>query len=324
MPRPKTPREPGEWRFPLLTKGRLSSLAMVPICAYVGYNGMGKSLAAAAVAMHHAEAGRPVLGTARLLDWKDPRPCELMPSRCPSTHHGEPGHMAAHPMWQALTDYRQLFTFRDGHIWADEATGIADARNHQSMPGEVADFLPRMRAKQVTFHWTTIHWSFADSRLRRVTWAALWATGGFPKYVDGEIWGRNRFFYYRLYDAKNLADDFDPAKRDDETKTLMRTGLWGPRTTAFGYYSSLDAVASLGGTDESGMCMTCGGMRGKKRCAGHDADGGPLPATPRARRPRRAGVEDAPLPVLGGDVQVLDVVGGQSLAQIARETVDAQ
>jgi hypothetical protein len=286
-------RMPGELWTPI-TKGRLESLAAIPICAYVGYNGMGKSAAAAATAMFHADAGRPVLGTARLTDWNNPRPCADVLCEWPS--HGEDGHLAAHPMWRPLTDYRQLFTFSDGHVWADEATGLADARSHQSMPGEVSDYLPRMRAKQVTFHWTTIHWSFADVRLRRVTWAALWAVGLLPKYHGTEIWGRNRLFYYRLFDAKNLADDFEPAKRDESVKAMMRSWVWGPRWSAFGAYDSLDGVSSLGGTDESGMCLLCGGHRGKKRCNGHDAPGDDA-APPRARRSRRRS-GDTPVPVV--------------------------
>lgn len=281
------PKMPGEFWTPL-SKGRLGQLASVPICAYVGYNGMGKSALAASIAMAHAEAGRPVLGTARLLDWRNPRPCEDTSCAWPS--HGEPGHLQAHPMWSPLTDYRQLFTFRDGHVWADEATGLADARNHQSMPGEVADFLPRMRARQVTFHWTTIHWSFADTRLRRVTWAAAWAAAFMPKYYGDEIWGRNRLFFFRLYDARNLPDDHDPAKRDSkgrpasEQKSMVRGTTWGPRWSAFSFYDTLDGVSSLGGSDESGMCMLCGGARGRKKCPGHGPDGEPLvPARGRRR-----------------------------------------
>lgn len=279
--------------LPLLAKGRLLSLATVPICAYIGYNGMGKSALAAAVAMQHADAGRPVLGTARMLDWNNPRPCADVLCEWPS--HGEDGHLAAHPMWRPLADYRQLFTFRDGHIWADEATGLADARNHQSMPGEVADYLPRMRAKQVTFHWTTIHWSFADARLRRVTWAAAWATGLLPKFYGDEIWGRNRLFYYRVYDAKNLSDDFDLSKRHSkqssmsDVRAMVRGWVWGPRWDAWRAYDSLDGVSSLGGTDESGMCLVCGGHRGRKRCTGHGPDGGEVVAE-RPRRSRRRDV----------------------------------
>lgn len=271
MTRARVRRQPGEFFVPLLSRGKIDQLASVPICAYVGYNGAGKSACAAAVAMAHADAGRPVLATARMLDWQNPRPC---PDNgvCEWPSHGEPGHMAAHPMWRPLTDYRQLFTFRDGHVWLDEATGVADARSSQTMPGEVSDYLPRLRAKQVTLHWTTIHWSFADRRLRTITWAACWAVGLMPRYVGDEIWGRNRLFYYRVYDAKNLPDDFEPAKRDEAVKAMVKAWVWGPRWHAFGGYDSLDGVASMGGTDSSGMCLVCGGHRGRRNCKGHSPE----------------------------------------------------
>lgn len=263
----------GELRLPGFT-APLARLSSVPICAYVGYNGMGKSAAAASVAMMHLAAGRPVLSTARLIDWENPRPC---PDNgvCEWPSHDD-GHLAAHPLWRPFTDYRQLFSFRDGHVWADEATGIADARSSASLPGEVADYLPRMRAAQVTFHWTTIHWSFADVRLRRVTWAAVWAAAFLPTRSDGEIWARNRAFFFRAYDARNLGDDFDPADRDgrkyEAVRPLLRSVVWGPRWGAWEAYDSLDAVSSLGGTDQAGMCLVCGGHRGRKRCSGHDDD----------------------------------------------------
>jgi hypothetical protein len=232
-------------------------------------------------------------------------------------------------MWRPLTDYSQLFGFRDGHIWADEATGLADARAHQSMPGELSDYLPRMRAKQVTFHWTTIHWSFADVRLRRVTWAALWAVGLAPQFHGDEIWGRNRLFYYRVYDAKNLADDFEPAKRDESAKAMVRSWVWGPRWSAFGAYDSLDGVASMGGTDESGLCLhrdevtgrPCLGNRGRKRCPGHGDDAAApdsAGAPGRRARPNRAqrsehGRTDAPAGHTPESSLAVDAVAGPAL-----------
>lgn len=288
----KAKRWPGEiYGVPMASRGRLGSLATVPILACVGYNGMGKSAFAARIAMEHANAGRTVLGTARLIDYNNPRPCTDV--LCEWASHGEEGHLAAHPMWRPLLDYRQLFTAKDAHVWADEATGIADARGSQSMPSEVADFIPRLRAKQVTLAWTTIHWSFADVRLRRVTWAAVWAVGLMPKYVGSEIWGRNRLFYFRAYDAKNLPDDFDLSKRNSKGQTtdmraMVRGWEWGPRWDAFAAYDTLDGVSSLGGTDGSGMCLECGGHRGKRTCKGHDAPSLDVPSAPRRSRRARA------------------------------------
>jgi hypothetical protein len=286
-------------------------VASVPILACVGYNGMGKSAFAARIAMEHAQAGRTVLGTARLVDWNNPRKCEDAGCTWPS--HGEPGHLAAHPMWRPLTDYRDLFTVRDAHVWLDEATGVADARGSQSMPSEVADFIPRLRAKNVTLCWTTIHWSFADVRLRRVTWAAVWAVGLMPQYQGSELWARNRLFYFRAYDAKNLPDDFDLSKRNakgqsEGLRAMVRGWVWGPRWDAFRAYDTLDGVATLAGTDGTGMCLDCGGHRGRKVCKGHGAEVERVPS-PR-RRARAEAVE-----LLGGPAR-----GGSSAGGEGRDT----
>lgn len=296
----RAPRLPGELpSVPFLNKGRIGQLSAVPILACVGYNGMGKSAIAASIARLHLDAGRPVLGTARMLDYNDPRPCEDAQSvtitgsgkpsyrGCQSAKHGLPDHLAAHPLWQPLTDYRQLFTFENGHVWLDEATGVADARSSLSMPGEVSDYLPRLRVQQVTLAWTTVHWSFADIRLRRISWAAVWAVGLMPTFVGDEIWGRNRLFYYRVFDAKNLPDEFEFSTNDGEVKSMVRAWVWGPRSTAFAAYDAHDKVTSLGGTDESGMCMECGGHRGRKRCPGHGPEDQDRPARRRSARPER-------------------------------------
>lgn len=265
MKRRKARRIRGEIRLPLLAKGKLEALGSVPIMAAVGYNGMGKSLLAVAIAMAHLDSGRPVLSTARLLDWRNPRPCS--DAFCKSDDHGSPGHMAAHPLWIPHTDFRDLFSFTDGHVLWDEVTGVADAREHQSMPVQVSNFLPQLRRRQVTFCWTTIDWSFADVRLRRLTWASAWAVGMAATSAPGEIWPRNRLFYYRSYDAKNLPDDFQPKTRKEDIRAMHRCWLWGPRSDVFRAYDSGAAVSMLGAANEAGMCLNCGGKRRPAPCA---------------------------------------------------------
>jgi hypothetical protein len=253
----------GEFYVPCVSRGTLAQLAQTPIAAFVGFNGMGKTMAAVAASMTHLEAGRPVLSTVRLLDYRDPRPCE--DSGCLSPLHGEPGHMAAHPLWVPFHDFRQLFDFRGGHVLMDEVTGVADAREHASMPVQVANYLPQLRRRDVTLAWTTIAWTFADVRLRRLTLTATWAVGMAPKYAPGTMWPRNRVFYYRTYDAANLNDDFHAAKRDD-LRAINR--VWfrrGPSLVQTAYDSG-DQVLTLGAANDAGMCMVCGGKRSMPRC----------------------------------------------------------
>ena len=281
----------GEFYVPLLTKGRLSHLAQTPIAAFVGFNGMGKTMGAVAAAMHHLEAGRPVLSTVRLLDYRNPRPCE--DAGCLSVEHGMEGHRHAHPLWIPFTDFRQLFDFGKGgslapdggHVLMDEVTGVADAREHASMPVQVANYLPQMRRRDVTLAWTTIAWTFADVRLRRLTLSATWAVGMAPKYSGDTMWPSNRVFYYRTYNASDLKDDFHSAKRDD-LKPLNRAWFRRGPSLVQNAYASGDQVLTLGAANDAGMCLSCGGKRAlpKCRCVGSAEDAGDAVTERPARR----------------------------------------
>lgn len=294
-------RMAGEFYVPMVSKGRLSFLAQTPIAAFVGFNGMGKTMAAVAAAMHHLDAGRPVLSTVRLLDYTNPRDCEDL--GCRSLSHGLPGHRAAHPLWVPFTDFRQLFEFRDGHVLMDEVTGVADAREHASMPVQVANYLPQMRRRDVTLAWTTIAWTFADVRLRRLTLSATWAVGMWPKYSGNTMWPSNRVFYYRTYDAANLKDDFHSAKRDD-LKAMNKVWFRRGPSLVQQAYDSGEAVQTLGAANDAGMCLVCAGKRAMPRCRCEPPDGpGAVPTVqpaprrvraPRGERSDRVGAPDAP------------------------------
>lgn len=315
---PKYERLTGELRLPLLTKGSLAALVSLPITAFVGYNGSGKTTAAVSVAMAHLNAGRPVLSTCRLLDWKNPRPCD--DPACASERHGLEGHMAAHPLYRPFTDFRQMFDFEGGHILMDEVTGIADAREFASMPVQVRNHLPQLRRRDVTLGWTTIHWSFADARLRRMTWAACWATGMMPTFEDDKMWGRNRLFLHRIYDARNLPDEFDVANHDESIRPKFRTFMWGPGSEVFRGFDSSDSVLALGAATEAGMCLTCGGKRSMPRClcTSHSAEPEELPSPTvrftgrRPRVPARSGAS-----VGAGDEQspVIDAASAPASAE---------
>jgi hypothetical protein len=286
-------RIPGETRLPLLGRGNLEQLASVPIAAFNGYNGTGKSMAMVACAMQHLDAGRPVLSTVRLQDYRAARDGLGMPEcldrACASSRHGQPGHYAAHPLWVPFTDWRQLLDFRDGYVAIDEATGVADAREHQGMPVQVGNYLPQLRRRDVLLGWSTIDWRFADARLRRLTFALLWAVGLAPVYMPGEMWGRNRAFYWRVYDARGIGDDFDPSTKREGVQVLARLGFRRGPSLVQHAYDSMEDVLTLGSLDSTGMCMDCGGHRARPRC-NCKADGAadePKPRRDRTRAPAR-------------------------------------
>jgi len=258
----RSKRMKGERRIPLFSRGSLRSLASVPICGFVGWNGSGKSLAAVAAAMVHLERGRPVLSTCRLNDWTNPRPCDDV--ECQSTVHGEEGHMAAHPLWVPFTDLRQLFDFEDGHILMDEVTGVADAREHQGMPVQVANYLPQLRRRNVTLHWTTIGWSFADVRIRRVTLAVCHSAAFFGLPQKDSLWMANRGFLWRVYSG----EDFDALEshKSEGMRVLSRHVFWRPGSVVQTAYDTNEPVLALGAVTDSGMCLVCGGRRSPSKC----------------------------------------------------------
>lgn len=312
----------GERWVPLITRGRVENLAYVPICGFVGWNGSGKSLAAAAAAMEHLRRGRRVLSTMRLNDWTDPRPCD--DSECFSSVHGEPGHMAAHPLWVPFTDLRQLFDFEDGHVLMDEVTGVADARESHGMPVQVANYLPQLRRRNVTLHWTTIGWSFADVRIRRITLAVLHASAFFGRPQDHSLWKSNRGFLWRVY----AGQDFDALEshKVERMSTLGRHVFWRPGSEVERAYDTNEPVLALGAVSDSGMCLTCGGRRTPPKCGcvrgsvvgrangGRRASAEPSPTDLDGAHPNSGQSEGPPADSAEHELsKILDVVSGAGL-----------
>lgn len=264
----------GEVRIPIASRGTLRRIAFAPIAGYVGYNGMGKSLAAAATAMVHLEAGRPVLSTMRILDYENPRPCE--DDGCTWPGHGLPGHMQAHPLWLPLVDYPQLFLAQDCHVLLDEVTGVADAREHLGMPVQVANFLPQLRRRGCTLAWTTINWTFADVRIRRVTQAVVYSSGLRPVYQPDALWPENRLFLWRTYSARDF-DEFQSHKRE-KFRAMARIWFWRPGSVIERAYDTHDQVLALGAVNDAGMCLACGGKRTAPRCSCQPEGRKPVPA----------------------------------------------
>ncbi|MGV1037944.1 MAG: hypothetical protein ACOYD0_13100, partial [Candidatus Nanopelagicales bacterium] len=75
-------------------KSQVHKRRTVPISAFVGANGSGKSLMAAESLRHSLLAGRPVLSAVRLLD---PLSVECVHPECDADDHGQDGHIPSHP-----------------------------------------------------------------------------------------------------------------------------------------------------------------------------------------------------------------------------------
>lgn len=257
-----------------------------PIIGYIGANGHGKTMAMVHDTIPTLESGRRVLSTVRLLDYRNPRPCDNRMCR----EAGHPDHMAAHPLYERFTDYAQLLDAKNCDVLMDEVTGVASSRESQSMPVQVANFLVQLRRRNVRLAWSAPAWGRADLIIRECSQAVVMCTGFLPKrrpQVPGEpprLWSDRRWFTLETFDAF-MFEDFH-ARQTLTLEPVARQWFWRPGSLVDKAYDTLDPVSALGWAQESGMCMVCGGKRAVPRCSceGHTD----RPERP-ARRALRAG-----------------------------------
>lgn len=245
----------------------------MPISAYVGANGGGKTLAMvfdtlpllAGIEWHcdlpghlHTKRGetsglRRVLSTVELLDTDG----------------------LVHQLYTPFTDYRQLLAWEHGEVLMDEVVGVMSASMSQSLPIQVETFLVQMRRRDVVLRYTSPNYGNAVKRLREVTQAVHYCTGFLPvAATDGRVWRERRGFRWATYDAASF-DEFNNSKRGKLTPEAMQW-FWRPDHPAQLAYSTLAPVTALGVATEGGMCTACGGARSKPRCAcPADVDGVP-------------------------------------------------
>lgn len=229
----------------------------VPIIGYTGTSGHGKTQAAVRDTLPSLAAGRPVLSTVALLDWRT----------------GEP-----HPLWTPLRSVWQLLDWRNGDILMDEITGIFDSRDG-GMPGEIRRLIPQMRRRNVQIRWTGIDWDNTDRRLRQMTQAVVACRGYVPDRAatraTGDrdaiaMWAPNRAFSLVTYDAQTLSQSEDSRAitqeegRKRKAKVLHREWYVGVGTLARRSYNTLDDVLGV-----DSMCPDCGGRIMVKTCRGH-------------------------------------------------------
>jgi hypothetical protein len=268
------------------------------------------------------EHGRPVLSTVRLLDYTDPGPCpgytycddparheqevmrfslapaDLEDPTAPLVRVAEPTgtfivHRKAHPLYVRFVDYAQLLSWRDGDVLMDEVTGVASSREVSSMPVQVANYLVQLRRRNVALRWSAPAWGRADKIIREVSQGVTLMSASMPKKApptpDGtpRLWSQRRMFCARTYDP-SAVDEFE-AHRADDARPETTAFYWGPRSSMFRAYDTLDAVTSLGWANEAGLCMACGGKRTHRKCGceGHELGAaGPKRGAPKAD-PRR-------------------------------------
>lgn len=239
-----------------------------PIRGYVGPNGSGKSLLAVYDLLPSLDNGRPVMSTVRLLDFRNPRPCDDPTCTWP----GHPDHAAAHPLWIPFVSYQQLLTVRDMDILMDEVTGVASSREFASMPTQVANLLVQLRRRNLSLSWTTPNWARADKIIREVTQEVTVASPLISvthKSKPGEppvIWKDRLAIAARSYDPADLDDEDARQKGNHHVPAHNHQILWRPGLLVNNAYDTRDGVSSLGWANEAGMCIQCGGKRNVPKC----------------------------------------------------------
>jgi hypothetical protein len=223
----------------------------VPIMAYVGANGSGKTLCAIRDTLDSLRAGRTVLSTVRLLN--------------PDT--GEPW-----PNYVPLTDWRQVIAAQHCDILADEVTGVASSRESSRMPHEVVNKLVQLRRADCVFRWTTPSWSRADTVIREVTQAVTVCAGFAPVRGTSGLWRPHRLFRFLTFDAADMATEQFTEHRWRTSHPLCREFFWAEDCEAFRAYDTYDQVLTVGEQVESGLCLVCGGIRSPKKCKGDHTD----------------------------------------------------
>jgi len=218
----------------------------VPIHAYIGENGGGKSLAMVHDTLPSLAAGRRVLSTVRLLD--------------PAT--GEP-----HASYERLTDWGQILDAEHCDVLFDEVVGIASARESQGLPVQVANLLVQLRRRDVVLRWSAPAWARADKIIRETTQAVTLCKGHLGKRDSDSprMWAQKRLFKWRTFDA--FAFDQMTTGQIDKQPSSSVAWFWGPRSLAFSSYDTLDAVERVGDVLDSGRCVHCGGRKVIPRCS---------------------------------------------------------
>lgn len=289
---------------------------------YTGRNGSAKSMCAVFDTLPDLDAGTPVLSTIRLVDWRNPRPCD--DDGCMSARHGKPGHLAAHPAWVPWAQshggggWPQFLDFRDGIILADEVTGIADAHEWASIPVQVTNQWAQLRRRNVVMRMTGLDFINLHKRLRQATNAVTRCRSFLPLVIQGDdgedlMWRQRRLSAWTTYDAQTLPRDEPSESAWESAQVLSRSRFWIPGSDAAMAYDTFDEVGVIETVTEKGDCAHCGGRRTQPQCTCPDYTDGRTgrraPDRKRSEDRRTATGTDAAQPVHDHECgAVLDLV----------------
>lgn len=244
-----------------------------PIHFYGGKNGAGKSAAMVHDTIPDLDNGTPVLSTVRLLDFRNPRPCD--DPQCSDQIGHAAGHLAAHPSWRPLTDWMQLMDWSSGPVLLDEITGVADSNEAAGLPAAVGNKLAQLRRSDITVRLTGLNFIRANKRIREATVAitrcsSSWAVDSIAEDGSQRVWKQRRWATWRTYDAQSLPIDDISEGAWEKADHLGTSHLWLPTSECIKAYDTYDAVLMVGHVSEHGRCVGCGGNRRVQECACSD------------------------------------------------------
>jgi hypothetical protein len=257
----------------------------VPIIAFVGANGSGKTWFAVLTVSRtllygqrwqceepsHAHMHVGPCAGARYLDrcvcgLSGPTEGERyvwsnLPLLDPET--GEP-----HWRYRPIRTYRDLAMVEHADVLLDEATAVADAQEHASLPQPVRNVLAQQRKRDVRLVWTAVDFANANKRIRQATQGVAYCSGGAKERTasaSGQQWQASRRLRATLWDAKDF-DAFSASDRMD-ARPLSRQMVWRPGHIVDRMYDTRRYVDLIGASNDAGVCMGCGGRRQAPKCS---------------------------------------------------------
>lgn len=173
---------------------------------------------------------------------------------------------APSPRYERLRSFVQLLGVEHADVLMDEVTGVASSRSHQSLPVQVENLIQQLRRRDARLLWTTPDYGNADNRIRSVTRGVVHCRGyaATSARMAGGVWREAQRFRWSLYDASEF-DAFTVGKRE-KLQPISRQHFWRPGHPAERAYDTLAAVSQLGAAAEGGMCLSCGGRRSAPAC----------------------------------------------------------
>lgn len=240
---------------------------------YSGRNGAAKSLCMVYDTLPDLDAGLPVLSTVRLLDFRNPRPCD--DPLCEDLMHGAANHMAAHPLYVPFTSWGQLLDWQRGPVLMDEITGVADSNSTTAIPDAAANKLAQLRRDDCSVRITGLSFIRANKRIREACLAITRCESLLPVTVyheDGSqrMWKARRFAKWKTYDAQSLPINDLTEAAFEKADVFGASRHWIPDSPALLAYDTNAPVLRVGRVTESGRCVHCEGSRRAPECTCSD------------------------------------------------------